>query len=231
MLQPSPPLLLLVRSPWPCLLVCWMQVLSLLAQQHWFFLWDVDVHLPFLPPFLDKEAIGVFCQSGSLAVPAAAVPGARGWRWEEGSCWELAPDGSSSPLDRFLAESPSHTYRCLLRSGLSEAWTAGALAMGWNVGRSCDSQQYGLLRIDGLNLTVRHSGGVVAGTWTCRLPCFHTLLSAYILRCFLTLGFCPFFACSLLHIAASLLCLLYLQTRTGATFRSLTEAENKITFS
>lgn len=48
--------------------------------------------------------------------------------------------------------------------------------------------------------------------------CLDTLPSAYLLRCFLALGFCPFFACSVLHIAASLLCLLYLQTRTETNF-------------
>lgn len=100
----------------------------------------------------------------------------------------------------FLAVSLSRTRRHLLRSRLSEVLTAGALVVGRNMGMSCDLQQYGLPKVDGLILTAGDSRGVDADTWTSRPHCFHTLLSTYVLRCFLTLGFCPFFACSLLFM-------------------------------
>lgn len=58
----------------------------------------MDGHFPFLPPLLDKEEF--FCRSGSLAVAAAAVP-------EAGGCQGPAPGDSGSPLDGFIAESPT----------------------------------------------------------------------------------------------------------------------------
>lgn len=146
-------------------------------------------------------------------------------------CQRPAPGASSLPLDGFLAESPSHTHRHLLRCGLSEAWAAGALGMGQNVGLSCDLHQYGPLRIDGLNLMVRGTGGVFAHNVD-----FLSLLLWHPTFClcshmFLTLGFCPFFACSILHIAASLLCLLASRQGQELTSCSVTGAENKTTFS
>lgn len=190
MLQPSPRLLLLFRNLWPCLIVCWLQVLSLLAQ-HWFCVWAVDVHFPFLPPLLDK-VMGVFCQSGSGSGRCCCAWGRGLVVWGEGCCHRPAPGGSSSPLDGLLAESPSHTRRHLLRSGLSEA----ELLLPWQWGEMWLSavtteQHYDLLRIDGLNLTVRDSG-VVAHTWASHpaasTPCFLLMFS----DAFLPLAFAHF---------------------------------------
>lgn len=125
MLQPSLHMLLLARNPWPCLLVCWLQVLNLLAQQHWFCLWAVDVRFPFLLSLLDKEAIGV------LSVAAAAVPEARVLEVQGGELSGAAPGGCSSPLDGFLAESPSHTHRHC--SGL--VWVRRELLVLWGWGK------------------------------------------------------------------------------------------------
>lgn len=216
MLQPPPHLL--VRNLWPCLLVCWMQMLSLLAQQHWFCLWAVDVHFPFLSPSPRQRSNWSFLPVWLSGSGRCCCAWSQGWRCKEGSCQEPAPAGISPPLAGFLAESSSHSHRHLFRSGLSEAWTAGALEHGARRGSKLWLQQYDLLRIDGLHLTVRDSGGVVAHTWASHPGSFDTLLSAYVLRCLLNLGFYPFFY--LFHLAHSSFPALpsYVQTRTGTNF-------------
>lgn len=96
--------------------------------------------------------MGVLCRFSSLnwrlLLLLLSEPG--GQRCGEGSRQAPAPGGSSSPLDWFLAISPSHIHRHLLRSRLSEVLTTGTVAVGRNTSISCDLQQYGLPKVDGL---------------------------------------------------------------------------------
>lgn len=178
-----------------------------------------DIHFLFLHLLLETPKKRLEFSAGlALWTGCCAVPEPGGWRCWEGSRQASAPGSSSLPLDGFLAISLSHTRRHLLRSRLSEVLTAGALAVERNVGMSCDLQQYGLPEVDGLILTAGDSRGVDAHTWTSRPHCFHTLRSTYVLRNWLLPIFCLF---PLAHVAASLLCLLYLLTRTGTNFMQL----------
>lgn len=175
----SPPLF---REPQSYPFGCWQQVLTLSVQQHPFSLQAVDVHFIFLHLLLNATEKQL--EFSAVSLNCAWAWGLEVWRRElSGLCW---------PLGGFLAVSLSHTCRHLLRSCLSEVLTGGALVVGWNTGISCDLEQYSLPVVDGLILTVGNSWGVGAHRWTCSPHCFRTLLSAYVLRWFLTWDFAHF---------------------------------------
>lgn len=183
----SPPLF---REPQSYLFACWQQVLSLPVQQHLFSLQAMDVHFIFLRLLLNATKKQLEFSAGSLN--CARAWGLEVWRRElSGLCW---------PLGGFLAVSLSHSCRHLLRSCLSEVFnwwsTGGGVKHGYKLWPGAVQSARGRWAYS--------DSGELVRCWCTQVDLQSPLLphSAFCLRSQVisNLGFCPFFACSLLFM-------------------------------